>query len=128
MKDAMPFGRESVYIMHDGSAVKIGRAVDVRKRCKLLQTGNSRAIRVLFSAGVGTFSAQVEGEMHRKFKSRNLSGEWFDISVKEALSALVMHARCFVGAPISAHDASLFDDLKKAVREEDEKRGSVCNA
>jgi hypothetical protein len=122
----MPYGREQVYIMHDGSAVKIGRAVDVHKRRKLLQTGSSRIIRVLFSAGFGSFSASVESHMHRKFRSQGVTGEWFDLHPEDALAELVLHARCYISCPIFAYEDGLISMLKDAVAAEDAARRSTA--
>ena len=122
MNHSMPFGKEHVYIMHDGHAVKIGRAVDVSHRQKCLQTGNPRHIRVLFSAGLGRFSCDIEAALHRRFSDKRGFGEWFFITPDDALHGLVLCSRSFIGAPLFCHQKELLPQLKRAVQREDAER------
>ena len=56
---------------------KIGKADNLKKRLKLLQTGHPLKLHVLttFSGGL-----KEEQELHRKFKKYRLLGEWFTLS------------------------------------------------
>lgn len=82
--------REVVYVMTDCEFVKIGRAVNVWKRARTLQTGNPRKIFPLFGADVGAMCSTLESHLHRHFADYHEHGEWFRVSPRQALDALVV--------------------------------------
>ena len=65
-----------VYFIDDGSAIKIGHAVDVAQRMCSLQTGNRNVLRMLGNVPGGRYHEQ---ELHHEFSSFRImrGGEWF---------------------------------------------------
>ena len=64
------------------SFVKVGRAVDVRKRLESLQCGNPMGLQLL---GCVRGGPKLEGKLHRWFKPyRHSCGEWFLYSYRVA--------------------------------------------
>lgn len=63
----------------DSSAIKIGKAKDLEKRLKSLQTVSPAQLKLLKAIQVtGEKEAgQLEASLHRKFIHLRLSGEWF---------------------------------------------------
>jgi hypothetical protein len=79
-----------VYVITDGTAVKIGKSAGhPQNRLKGLQTGNPRLLRLIAWAYVPDRKA-AEVEMHVKFQSKNVLGEWFeyDEAILKAVSKL----------------------------------------
>ena len=66
-----------IYFIQAGTEVKIGTAIDVRKRVKLLQTGNAYNLRVL---GVMAGGLEQERALHDGFAYLRVRGEWFRLS------------------------------------------------
>lgn len=71
-------GLTYIYFVSDGEFIKIGRAVDVLKRIRSLQSGHPRQLTVLTTM---LTSLETERLLHRRFdplraKAR-ASGEWF---------------------------------------------------
>lgn len=69
-----PDGWCYVYIIRQGELVKIGRAVDVNKRLKTLQTGNGRGFQVLATIPA---HAVIEAAIQSRFAHLREHGEWF---------------------------------------------------
>lgn len=68
-----------VYFITDGEYVKIGKGFPL-PRMKMLQTGNPRELKLLFSIPIGPHSARnAEYQIHELFKRYWMRGEWFDI-------------------------------------------------
>ena len=64
------------------SFVKVGRAVDVRKRLESLQCGNQMGLQLL---GCGKGGPELEGKLHRWLRPyRHSCGEWFQYSYRVA--------------------------------------------
>lgn len=63
----------------DSQAIKIGRAIDVQKRLKSLQTSSPVSLEVLKVVPVESLkkAQEIEIYLHRKFDHLRLSGEWF---------------------------------------------------
>lgn len=63
----------------ESNAVKIGRAKDVEKRLKSLQTANCNELKLIKTIRVnGSLEAkELENSLHQKFDHLRLSGEWF---------------------------------------------------
>lgn len=67
----------SVYYIRCGGAgglIKIGTAVDPRKRLSQLQTGNGETLSLL---AVEPGGLDIEGRRHRQFRAYRARGEWF---------------------------------------------------
>lgn len=58
----------------DGGPVKIGKANDVEKRLTLLQIGSPYSLTLL---GIMAGGRVDESELHRRFASSRMRGEWF---------------------------------------------------
>jgi len=74
-----------VYIIKDTitNIYKIGKTIDLEKRLKTLRCGNPK-ITLIASLQHKYYSA-IELELHKKYKRKRLSGEWFDLTEKEVL-------------------------------------------
>lgn len=76
---------EGVYLIQaqPSGAVKIGYSKDVYRRLASLQTANAETLSV-----VGVLDLDMDGEkaLHKRFRHFRLSGEWFQVSVLDALS------------------------------------------
>ena len=66
----------------ENNAVKIGRAKDVEKRLKALQTANCNELALIKTIRVnGSKEArELERSLHQKYNHLRLSGEWFKVS------------------------------------------------
>jgi hypothetical protein len=65
-------GTYFVQVGTDGP-IKIGQTIDVQKRLSMLQTGNHEEMRLLLVLP----DRSAERELHRRFTSCRLRGEWF---------------------------------------------------
>lgn len=69
-----------VYVISDGSNIKIGMSNNVEARLKNLQTSNSSELLVVWKYYTGRCSkeaAKVEKMLHRACKEHHIRGEWF---------------------------------------------------
>jgi Meiotically up-regulated gene 113 len=57
------------------SPIKVGRAVDVPKRIRTLQTGNPRRLGLLRVMPGGV---ELEAQLHLRLRESRMQGEWFD--------------------------------------------------
>ncbi len=67
--------------------VKIGVTTDLQKRFSALRTGSP----IKLELGLGIIvqnPRSFEKSLHRRFASKRIRGEWFDITMTEALEAL----------------------------------------
>jgi hypothetical protein len=89
-------GRE-LYIISDGSGpLKIGHSNRATGRVPRLQTGNPRILTVIHTVtGLDSASA-VERRVHGILAGRRVrpDGEWFDVTLEEALRAIEMARYC----------------------------------
>jgi hypothetical protein len=74
------FDKPHVYLVQTkpGEPVKIGVAVDIKKRIHGLQTSHYEKINLLAFVENGGY--ELEFELHQKFKHLRLTGEWFTYS------------------------------------------------
>jgi hypothetical protein len=76
----------------DSNAIKIGRARDLTKRMKALQTSSPAKLKLLKSVQVegGKEAQELEQSLHRQFNEIRLAGEWFkaEASLLEYISQL----------------------------------------
>jgi hypothetical protein len=78
----------NVYVISDGSGHhKIGSAACVASRLDALQTGNPRKLSVSYTIESGNRRA-VELRAHRLLAGRSRRGEWFDVPLADAISAI----------------------------------------
>lgn len=80
-----------VYVISDGNGhCKIGKAVDVARRLKELQTGNASELRVstCLVCDSDHESYRAERAAHKILEERRASGEWFLVSERHAEQTL----------------------------------------
>lgn len=67
--------------------VKIGITGDLTQRLRNLQTGHSRELFVHHSEAIDNDKTAklFEGIIHKNLKHRQTYGEWFDISIEDAI-------------------------------------------
>jgi predicted GIY-YIG superfamily endonuclease len=67
----------------DSNAIKIGRAKDLAKRMKSLQTSSPAKLKLIKSVQVegGEEAQELEQSLHKKFSEIRLAGEWFKAEV-----------------------------------------------
>ena len=72
---------EFVYFIYseESNAIKIGRANNVKRRLKSLQTAHPHELKVIktFKVRGGKAAQELENTLHQKFDHLRLSGEWF---------------------------------------------------
>ncbi len=72
---------EFVYFIHskESNTIKIGRAKDVEKRLKSLQTAHPFELKIIQTVKVNSSKAaqELENSLHMKFNHLRLMGEWF---------------------------------------------------
>ena len=80
-----------VYFVHqeerDQWRMKIGRAKNLRQRLRQLQTGNPKELKIVGWI-VSDDDNQTERSLHRKYKARNVGGEWFALRPADILEDL----------------------------------------
>jgi hypothetical protein len=74
--------------------VKIGISSIVYDRALALQTGMAYPIDVMLHARVGerNVTAHLEGQLHKAFKHRNTSGEWFKFDINNPEDKAEFHS------------------------------------
>lgn len=85
-------GAGTVYVIGHSSMegpVKLGKSAigNAERRLRDLQSGNPRTLSILGSADVEDCDL-IENLLHNVFREKRLSGEWFDITPREAFKAL----------------------------------------
>ena len=79
--DSLSQKSEYIYFIYseESNAVKIGRAKNVEKRLKTLQTANPHELKVIktFKVKGGKAAKELESSLHQKFDNIRLSREWF---------------------------------------------------
>jgi hypothetical protein len=118
--------REVVYVMTDREFVKIGRAANVWRRARTLQTGNPRKIFPLFGADVGYMSNRLESDLHRHFADYRECGEWFRISTRQALDALVVRTLSHACGRIVVFNPSWHKEVRESLAWEASHRATAA--
>jgi len=64
---------------------KIGESKNPVERCKNLQTGNKRRLKIYKTVFCGTkkLAQTLEGTIHERYNEKRISGEWYKISKHE---------------------------------------------
>lgn len=77
-----------IYIITDGTNIKIGNSKDPQKRCKQLQTSNPNNLSI-----VGFYPSDTpqlaEKLIHKRLSEYQVLGEWFDLEPKRAISLIL---------------------------------------
>ena len=79
-----------VYLLECGDKHKIGFTRNsIEKRIKQMKTGNSDEFKILgsFESKWGT---KIEAHLHRRYKDKKVSGEWFMLSEEDILTFELM--------------------------------------
>lgn len=80
--DRPPRSPGYIYLVQAGGRYKIGKATDVTKRIKSLQTGSAEEIRLIHT--IPTQRVELaEKQLHTRFKAKRERGEWFDLSAED---------------------------------------------
>lgn len=95
-----------LYIVSNGKAAKIGRAVNVAERLKELQTSSPEPLTLMAAAPI---HASIEPYIHKRFAHLRMQGEWFRLTPQlfnfaEALW-FGMNPAYFVLEELKHHDA-----------------------
>ena len=81
--------RGLIYLITDKEYTKIGAtSYNVEKRLSELQTGNPKKLEVIGSYRVKN-KLTTEKFLHKKFKEKNILGEWFKLDQKEITDILI---------------------------------------
>lgn len=81
-KNRPPRSPGFTYLVQAGGRYKIGKATDVAKRIKSLQTGSAEEIRLVHT--IPTQRVELaEKQLHARFKGKRERGEWFDLSADD---------------------------------------------
>jgi len=70
-----------VYFIKQGNYVKIGRARNVKRRIRRLQTASPVKLELIHTKESNS-DQRTEKSLHNKFKADRVEGEWFNISKK----------------------------------------------
>jgi len=80
-----------VYFVHQVERgewlMKIGRAADIRRRLRALQTGNPKELKVVGWI-VSENDTRTERSLHRRYAHANVGGEWFALQPADILGDL----------------------------------------
>lgn len=105
-----------VYVIQDGfdGHVKIGWATNPFDRIRQLQTGNSRALRLLYCEELTDkrAAARCEKSIHREFDGHRVRGEWFRFigSLYQMVLMCTREGRSLVEQIRSWQDSGCIDD------------------
>ena len=75
-----------VYLLECGDKYKIGYTrKTIEQRIKQMKTGNSEEFKVLsfFESKWGT---KIESHLHKRFKDKKISGEWFKLDEEDIMT------------------------------------------
>jgi len=77
----------SIYIIGpEGGPYKIGYAGDPKSRLSNLQVGQAVELKLLYEERTETTTAKViEKLIHRNLATKRIRGEWFSVSLEEAI-------------------------------------------
>lgn len=78
----MDLSRVKTYLIknENSNLIKIGKAVNPKKRLKQLQCGSSSKLEIIH-----IFDADIESILHLNFKGNRIHGEWFCIDVNDII-------------------------------------------
>lgn len=74
-----------IYVIGTDNVQKIGFSSNVEQRLRILQTGNSEALRINHKVEVPDSQARlVEKTIHKEYGYLRIKGEWFKMSPDQA--------------------------------------------
>lgn len=77
--------------------VKLGLSIQPEKRVRQLQTGSALPLKIFHTEEIDDALVKAaESALHRLLSHRRLKGEWFDLTVEQAISE-VIHIRMLEG-------------------------------
>lgn len=85
MKNAIA---SAVYVMTNGSRVKIGRSLAPDLRRKYLEWGAGEALTIIYETEVRDDASFIESQAHRMLAHKRIAGEWFDVGADEAIQTV----------------------------------------
>jgi hypothetical protein len=99
--------RQQVYVIGNGSYVKIGISANPAKRLSEMQTGSPMELRPFWLIGTADAS-RLEAALHARYAAHRTRGEWYDAApVLADLASLAelgaCHFRRAVAAELPAH-------------------------
>lgn len=82
--------RQYVYIIRDprDDYIKIGVATNPQERLAALQTGNYSELVLEYTSPICSNAFDIESKVHEKFEDFHVKGEWFDVSIDDAIHFL----------------------------------------
>jgi hypothetical protein len=91
----MPSHGAYVYLIREGSRIKVGRTKSVVSRLRLFQTGNAEECHVV--AAIWLLNAEdIEKQLKDDLAEFRHRGEWFTVSTRKALEALTTLRKAFL--------------------------------
>jgi len=77
-----------IYVIGDTtSPYKIGFTKDPDNRLRTLQTGNPKKLQIHYKEMIGENEVKyIEKQIHKELKRKQVSGEWFNVSLDDAIS------------------------------------------
>ena len=83
--------RQQVYILKNTitNMIKVGVTNDIKRRLSELQNASGCEINVEYLAPKSDNAQQIESFIHKKLSAKRGIGEWFNVSVEEAINVLV---------------------------------------
>lgn len=77
-----------VYILNMEGRIKIGKTTNARNRIKQIRNMSGFHITECFVSPECSNYSEIESNLHGKFKSASILGEWFDVSFEKAVEEL----------------------------------------
>ncbi len=84
-----------VYLIREGTRIKVGHSTSVASRLRLFQTGNADECHVV--AAIWLVNAEeIEKQLKDDLAEYRHRGEWFDVSTRQALAKLLALRTMFI--------------------------------
>lgn len=114
----------NIYIIGtENGPKKIGYSRSPKQRLAAIQSANPLPVTLLHHRHIGDFVSVIEARVHRRLRNHRLNGEWFDVSLEEAIAAV----EAAIADPISpqssiestpAHEAHISSPLAEWIKDE----------
>jgi hypothetical protein len=76
-----------VYFIDDGTDIKIGKTINMKKRLSQLQTGNTQKLVIVAYIESDTMD-QLETQFHNMLTEQHVRGEWYHLNRKKTVEML----------------------------------------